>query len=473
MPETGLRPYFHQKGHCLMDEQFQEPPEEILPSSIPPSNSRSSIIIIALCWFFIIGTIVFSQLPLFKAIKTPQSDSATDLQMELMAKYIVGVNHLLGQQPDLWSRFGQALQMQKNQSLRKKLATVPILAEVSGREAALKELQQLQAERSDDSVDRELRAFTQLYRGGEVSLNPQQRLSIKKYGWIGKLALSQDKSVYDPARSAILRTAFRLVILWGIMLFGILALLAAGTVLLIVAIVFWTKGKLRSHLTMPENPGSSMLEAFAIYLTGFMALPALLLLLFPGSRVGSSLLALLAVIIAIIWPRLRGSDWKNYRAALGWNRGQGFFREIGAGILGYIAGLPLLVVAVVLVAIVSRYVGKIPSHPLFDQANPSALYLLVLGILACVWAPIVEETFFRGVLFGYFRRHASWVASGILSALLFAMVHPQGWLGAPAIGMIGFTLSAIREWRGSLIASMSAHALNNASVMVLLILILN
>jgi membrane protease YdiL (CAAX protease family) len=77
------------------------------------------------------------------------------------------------------------------------------------------------------------------------------------------------------------------------------------------------------------------------------------------------------------------------------------------------------------------------------------------------------------VLFGYFRRHVSWIASGILSALLFAMIHPQGWLGAPAIGMIGFTLSALREWRGSLIASMSAHALNNASVMLLLILVLN
>jgi membrane protease YdiL (CAAX protease family) len=456
-----------------MDEQFQEPPEEILPSGVPPSNSRRSMIGIALCWFFIIGTIVFSQMPLFKAIKAPQSDSATDLQFELTAKYIIGVHQFFGSQPDLRTLLGQALQMQNNQSIRKKLATVPILAEVLGRKAALNELQQLQAKRSDGSVDRELLAFTQLYRGGETSLNPQQRLSIKKYGWIGKLAMSQDKSNDDPVRRAILQSAFRLVIVWGILIFGILALLAAGAVLLIVAIVFWTKGKLRSRLTMPENPGRSLLEAFAIYLTGFMALPALLLLLFPGSRIGSFLLALLAVVIAMIWPRFRGSDWKNYRAALGWNRGQGFLREIGSGILGYIAGFPLLVIAVALVAIVSRYVGKIPSHPLFDQANPSPLYLLVLGILACVWAPIVEETFFRGVLFGYFRRHVSWIASGILSALLFAMIHPQGWLGAPAIGMIGFTLSALREWRGSLIASMSAHALNNASVMLLLILVLN
>jgi membrane protease YdiL (CAAX protease family) len=455
-----------------MDEQFQEPPEGI-PPPVPPLNSSRSIVRIALCWFFILGTIVFSQMPVFKSLKAPQPDSATDLQMELTAKYIVGANRFLGQQPELRSRFGQILQMQKDQNIRKTLATVPILAELSGKEAALNELQLLQAKRSDAGVDRELLAFTQLYRGGDISLTPRQRLAIKKYGWIGKLALSQDKPNSDPARSAILGSAFRLVIILGILLFALLALLAVGTVLLIVAVVFRTKGKLRSHLTMPEKPGSSLLEAFAIYLTGFGALPVLLLFLFPGSRIGSSLLALLAVVFAIFWPRFRGSDWKSYRAALGWKRGQGFFREIGAGILGYIAGLPLLGVAVALVAILSRYAGKIPTHPLFDQANSSALYLLILGILACVWAPIVEETFFRGMLYGYFRRHVSWAVSGVLSALLFAMIHPQGWIAVPAIGMIGFTLSALREWRGSLIASMSAHALNNASVLLLLILILD
>jgi membrane protease YdiL (CAAX protease family) len=456
-----------------MEEPFQESPKDISTSSVSPSISRRSRIGIALCWVFIIGTIVFSQMPQYKAIKAPNSDSAADLQMELTAKYIVSANKLLGKQPDLRNRFEQILQMQKKQSARKQIAAVPILAELSGREAALRELHRLQIERNDDNVDRDLLAFIQLYRDGEVSLNPQQRLSIKKYGWIGKLAMSQDKSNADPARKAIQQSAFRILIVGGILLLGVLILAAAGTILFIVAIVFWSKGKLRSHLAMSDIPGIPLLEAFAIYLTGFIALPALLLLLFPSSRIGASLLAILAVIIAIFWPRFRGSDWKNYRAALGWSRGQGVFREIGAGILGYIAGLPLLFGAGVLVAIASRYAGKIPSHPLFDQANPSALYQLVLGILACVWAPIVEETFFRGMLFGYLRRHVSWVVSGVISALLFAMIHPQGWLGAPAIGMIGFNLSAIREWRGSLIASMSAHALNNASILTLLIIIIS
>jgi membrane protease YdiL (CAAX protease family) len=473
MTEIEERPYLCSKGYRRMEEQFQEPPKEISSSGVPLSNSRPSMIGIALCWFLILGTIVFSQMPQYKVIKASPSDSATDLNTELTAKYLVGANQFLRQQPDSKIRFEQILQMLKNPSDRKQIAMAPVLAELSGKEAALRELQRLQAKGINVSANQDLLSFVQLYRDGEISLNPQQLQSIKKYGWIGRLALSQDKSNADPAHREILQSAFRVVMVLGILIFAILALVFAGVILLVVAIVFWFQGKLRSHLQVFDSPGIPLFESFTIYLTGFMVLPELLFLLFPGSRIGPFLLALLAVIIAIFWPRFRGMDWTNYRAALGWSRGKGFLREMGSGILGYVAGLPLLAVAVVLVVFASRFTGEIPSHPLFTQTNQSTWYLLVMGLLACVWAPIVEETFFRGMLFGYFRRHVSWVASGIFSALIFAMIHPQGWLGVPVIGTIGFILSAIREWRGSLIASISAHALNNASVLVLFILVIN
>jgi membrane protease YdiL (CAAX protease family) len=92
--------------------------------------------------------------------------------------------------------------------------------------------------------------------------------------------------------------------------------------------------------------------------------------------------------------------------------------------------------------------------------------------MACVWAPVVEETFFRGALFGYLRQHMPWAVSGVLAGLLFAIVHPQGLIAVPVLAAIGFNFSAIREWRGSIIASMSAHALNNGTIFLLLFLTL-
>ncbi len=458
-----------------MDEQFPRPSEEIAPLNAQPPNSRRSMISVALSWFFIAATIVFSQMPQYKGVKERRpSNAAPDLPMQMTGKYIVGVHSLMRRQPALKSRLELMVRsLQKKQSVRSQLYTVPILAELSGREAALNELKRLEIIPSSGGIARDLLSFQQLYQYGEASLNPQQRFAIKGYGWFGQLALSQDNPDSNPARKAVLLSALRTVVVLVILTLVILAGLTAGLTLLTTAIVLWSKGSIRSHLTMPVDPDVSLLEAFAIYIAGFMALPAVIAWLFPGFRIAASLLAIAAVILAIFWPRFRGSDWKNYRTALGWSRGKGFFHEIGAGIVGYIAGLPLLIAAAAFVALISRHSGITPVHPIVYEINRNPLHLMFLAILACVWAPIIEETFFRGVLFGYFRRHVPWAVSGVLSALLFGMVHPQGWLGVPAIGMIGFILSAIREWRGSLIASMSAHALNNASVLLLLILILN
>ena len=111
-------------------------------------------------------------------------------------------------------------------------------------------------------------------------------------------------------------------------------------------------------------------------------------------------------------------------------------------------------------------------HPMIYEIGRGPWFLLFWTLMACVWAPIVEETMFRGALFGYLRRRAPWAISGILTAFVFAAVHPQGWIGIPLLATIGFILSAVREWRGSIIASMSAHALNNASAVLMLVLLL-
>jgi membrane protease YdiL (CAAX protease family) len=79
---------------------------------------------------------------------------------------------------------------------------------------------------------------------------------------------------------------------------------------------------------------------------------------------------------------------------------------------------------------------------------------------------------FRGALFAHLRQGNGWLLSAALSAFIFAALHPQGWAAIPLLGAIGFVFAGIREWRGTALASMTAHALNNAAVTTLLIVAL-
>jgi membrane protease YdiL (CAAX protease family) len=56
-------------------------------------------------------------------------------------------------------------------------------------------------------------------------------------------------------------------------------------------------------------------------------------------------------------------------------------------------------------------------------------------------------------------------------AFVFAALHPQGWTAIPVLMSIAVVLGILREWRGSSIASMTAHALNNAAVTLVFALV--
>jgi len=178
------------------------------------------------------------------------------------------------------------------------------------------------------------------------------------------------------------------------------------------------------------------------------------------------------VAFACTWPLLRGVSSSQIRQGLGWHTGRGVFREMGAGIVGYVTGMPLMVAAVYTTALLSHLSGTTTTHPIVFEPRGSAGAIIGLYLTASVWAPIVEESMFRGALFNFLRGHHRWLFSAALSAFIFASLHPQGWTAIPVLGMIGFIFAGIREWRGTTLASATAHALNNATVTTLLILTL-
>jgi len=223
----------------------------------------------------------------------------------------------------------------------------------------------------------------------------------------------------------------------------------------------------------PQGP-SFYLEAFAIYLAGFIGLSLLVRMIWPGERLGTAIAAgAVAVLFAVFWPRLRGVPWAKLRQDLGWHPGRGWGREILCGVAGYLAMLPLLALAVMVTLFLSRYIaGKAPSHPIMEEITSNGWNILKLYLLAAVWAPITEETLFRGAFFHHLRRRNGWFLSALIVSLIFASIHPQGILGVPALMTIAMMLAALREWRGSIIAPIVLHALNNAVVMTIAILML-
>jgi membrane protease YdiL (CAAX protease family) len=121
-----------------------------------------------------------------------------------------------------------------------------------------------------------------------------------------------------------------------------------------------------------------------------------------------------------------------------------------------------------------------PSHPIQQMVQDSGgLGLLCTYMLACVSAPLFEELFFRGAMYRNLRTGlgrwgplGSAVASMAISSFIFAAIHPQGLIFVPVLGGLAVGFCVMREWRGSINASIVAHALNNFTVLSLNVLML-
>ena len=61
----------------------------------------------------------------------------------------------------------------------------------------------------------------------------------------------------------------------------------------------------------------------------------------------------------------------------------------------------------------------------------------------------------------------------LVSAALFGLIHPYTGTGLFSVAVGGISFALIREWRGSIIAPMTAHALHNFSVSLTQIVVLS
>ena len=311
-----------------------------------------------------------------------------------------------------------------------------------------------------------------IYQYGASALPPASRdRLILRHGYLGRLALAHGIPPDREPKRTLQAEALWYVLRLSVFGFGLLILMVLSLGLFIAGCVWFSKGKIARAYVAGVPNGGSFLEGFALYLTLFLAL-GLLLRYFGPLSVQWTWAALLILPAVYMWIAWRGTTVEHRRQAFGWHRGRGFLQEAAAGVAGYVAGLVVIAIGCLVTVLLIRFTGVQAASPIVQELNGGPWHLLGLYAVACVFAPVMEETMFRGLLFHHLRQRWSFAVSAVLVSFIFALLHPQGWVAAPALGAIAIVLAALREWRGSLIAPIAAHACNNFVVLTLALVFL-
>ena len=334
----------------------------------------------------------------------------------------------------------------------------------------------------------ELDTLQSIYTDGPDSVEqPMRDQLVARYGILGQAALTHGMDDDDPRRKPLV-TGFGWV---ATLLFFMLALVGfsflAGIVLLVIGIVNLASGKLRFRYEPPAPGGSVFLETYGLFVAAFAVLSIGLFVL--SIKVNPSLGVLsfpLQWVLMLVpaWALLRGMKSRAWRQAIGLHTGEGVLKEIGCGFLVYLASIPIFMVGL-LITIVVVIVQSLrataqglpptpPTNPIFEIISDSGPFVILLVFsLATIWAPITEELIFRGALYRHMRGRLHWVLAAFFSAILFAYMHSYGPLMVAPLIALGFMFAFMRQWRGSIIAPITAHFIHNATLVGFMIIFIS
>jgi uncharacterized protein len=184
----------------------------------------------------------------------------------------------------------------------------------------------------------------------------------------------------------------------------------------------------------------------------------------PAVNIIGNVVVDLAFVVAALYfaasrPPLRAADFGFRRVS--WRRGLLAFVSAGVGYYGLTA----------VYAQIFKLHGqdKLPSELGVSRSDAA---LVAAAVFVCVIAPMAEELFFRGFLFGALRRWrvrvaghelGPWLAA-VVVGILFGLAHTGS--ASPQylvpLGFLGFVLCLIRWRTGSLYPCMALHAFNNS-----------
>jgi membrane protease YdiL (CAAX protease family) len=355
------------------------------------------------------------------------------------------------------------------------------------------------------------------------TVDRDERAIISRFGWFGDLALGNPQSNEEDAKLHRQRALDAAARTWATVCVGgwvvagafVVGFFALGT----LTIVWFARRKsahpMTSGLGPPVPHHAVYVETFAAWLTLYIAASIGMRYLVPSGLLPpmaslciSISLPVIAALASLAWPVLRGIPWKQVRHDIGLTGGRQPILEPGIGFVVFGMELPLVIVGAMcsIALIVGQMLAtgipaagipglpEIPGLPKIARpeglpepdpfaagisvvhpavgvlAYGSTTEAVLLMLLGCIMAPICEELLFRGVLYRHLRDAtrkwgiAGFLFSALVVNLTFAAIHPQGLFAVPALMAVAFAFTLAREWRGTLIPAMMAHAINNSLI---------
>lgn len=370
-----------------------------------------------------------------------------------------------------------------------RLRLAAFAGETLGVDAALERLERVSVEVQtwSDEEAREVvlghvSRLTRIYEGGVLAEEDRSAL-VRDLRWFGEIALTHGQADSEAARASLIGRAELLAVLMTVGGLGLIVAVTAGVALLIVFLVFLGRGKVRMRpVTREDSP--TMLEMFALLLAGMLAIKGVAMVLSIALKPSESVIGLVALglqwslALVVLWPLAK--DGAGAREQMGWHRGEGVWKEAACGVCGWLAGLPIVIacalMSLLLMKVIELVTGRpgppAPENPVLEMAAGTGFWeMLLLLTLVVIWAPVVEETVFRGGLFSWLRTRGGFVSAGLVSAFVFAIIHRYPLPLLPAIMALGFVFAWLREWRGSLIAPITAHFCQNAMAFTVLMIL--
>ncbi len=289
---------------------------------------------------------------------------------------------------------------------------------------------------------------------------------MERHGWFGQLARSLPPHADPVAVKELEATAQATLQRTGLsgLCFVVIGLAALVSMSVMLFRYRGRIGQFRWH-GPPPGRGGPFLEAFAIYLLS-MVLGSLLEGFWEFS---GPVLAFVGFILALLWPKLRGLSTREWRWNLGLHSGEGVGKEMAWGLFGWLAGLPLLGILLLVSVQLGKMMNQEMNHPITEWARDGKMGLVFL--LAAGYAPLTEELCFRGLLLSGLRARTSFVLSCLLTAIIFAVIHPQGLAAVPALAGVAMVFGWLRAYRGSVVASVTAHAIHNGLICLIMLLL--
>ena len=461
-------------------------------------------VVVFICWSIICLASSAIAVLAFAISQNPDgqpSDKANLMSVNLAVKMEVGQRETFkdAKRPDdnAFDPKSTSNESIKSGAVAERYCYVALIGETKGPGDALSALefirtdaqeQQYEFDENEKQLESILTSLYEDYSKGEFDniQESDREFLIQQLGYAGKLAIFPKQTSHSESRREVVSKAT--------MIFrALIAVFLVGLLCAIGSLIAWTVFivMVMSKKTKPTTIGNSgngqiYLESFTIWLIVFFGFPVLTMLAgLPDLLVN---LSVLVSLVALGWPIARGIPFQTMCNDVGL-RFKNPIREVLIAFACYLMVLPGLLLGIIALTIVTNIfqlnntsdsfdVPNTPGHPIVeDFANGSWEPIVTAILAAAVIAPIIEEVAFRGLLYRHlrdwsakYRASVSILFACLLNSFIFTIIHPQSWVGLFVLMPLALGFSLVREWRNSLLAPVTMHAINNGAISIVMLL---